>query len=123
MDKIMMRGLGFSGRHGLFPAERDKPQPFIIDLDLYLDLKKAGLTDDIADTVDYALVYQEVRQLVEGESYHLIEALAGRISQELLGNFPLLVAVRVTVYKPEAPIEGEFDQVAVKIYRQRTQEK
>ncbi|MGI6434069.1 MAG: dihydroneopterin aldolase [Syntrophomonadaceae bacterium] len=122
MDKIIMRGLSFSGRHGLLPDERDKPQPFKVDLVLYLDLKTAGLRDDIACTVDYSLVYQEVQRLVEEESYSLIETLAEQISRRVLVCFPLLAALEITVYKPEAPIKGEFDHMAVQIYRSREQE-
>lgn len=114
-----MQGLSFFGRHGLLPGEKDKLQPFKIDLVLYLDLKKAGRQDDIACTIDYGLVYQEVQHIVEEESYNLIEALAEQISRRVLVRFPLLAALETTVYKPEAPIKGEFDHIAVQIYRSR----
>lgn len=114
-----MKGLSFSGYHGLLPGERDKPQPFIIDLVLYIDLLEAGQRDDIAFSVDYSLIYQEVRQVVEGNPYNLIEALAEEISCRLLGLFPRIAALKTTVSKPQAPIEGKFDNVAVEIYRSR----
>lgn len=122
MDKIIMQGLSFFGRHGLLPGEKNKLQPFKIDLVLFLDLEKAGHRDDITCTIDYGLVYQEVQHIVEEESYNLIETLAEQISRQVLVRFPLLAALETTVYKPEAPIKGEFDHMAVQIYRSRDQE-
>lgn len=119
MDKIIMRGLSFSGRHGLLPGEKDKPQPFIIDLVLYLDLRTAGQRDDIKYTIDYGEVFRKVQRLVEERSYNLIETLAEEISRDLLERYRRLAALQVTVYKPEAPIKGKFDQVAVQVYRLR----
>jgi dihydroneopterin aldolase len=55
---------------------------------------------------------------MNGPSCNLLEALAERIAQKLLQNFPLSV-VDVTIYKPEAPVEGEFDYFAVKIRRRK----
>jgi dihydroneopterin aldolase len=114
-----MKGLSFFGRHGLLPGEKDKPQLFKLDLVLFHDLKTAGRQDDIAATVDYGKVFHEVRQIVEETSYNLIEALAEEVSCRVLLGFPLLSAIETTVYKPQAPIEGEFDYVAVQIYRCR----
>lgn len=113
----MAYGLRFRGCHGVLAYEREQAQEFIIDLDLYLDLKNAGMTDDIKDTVDYASVFHHVQKIVEGESYKLIESLAENIAAVLLKEFPLQ-AVEITVYKPEAPVEGEFDYFAVKLRRE-----
>ncbi len=113
----MAHGLKFRGRHGVLDSEKKQAQEFVIDLDLYLDLKKAGNTDDIKNTVDYAEVFSHVQNMVEGESYNLIESLAERIAGILLKEYPL-EAVEITVYKPQAPVEGEFEFFAVKIRRE-----
>ena len=119
MDKFILKGLNFWGCHGLLAEEKDKPQPFIVDVVLFHDQKTAARTDDIEATVDYSRVFHEVRQVVEQSSFNLIETLAEEISLRILKRFPLLTAVETTVYKPQAPIEGEFDYVAVQIYRCR----
>ncbi|CFX10868.1 Dihydroneopterin aldolase [Syntrophomonas zehnderi OL-4] len=118
MDKIMARGLTFSGCHGVLPEEKTKPQTFIVDLDLFLDLKPAGISDNLQDTVSYAEVFAQVRQIVEDESYNLLEALAENIATALIMRHPL-TGVEVTVYKPDAPIKGEFTNFAVNIQRFR----
>ncbi len=85
-------------------------------MDLFLDLRAAGLSDDLKDTVSYAEVFEQVRKIVENESYNLLEALAENIAASLLFCFPLQ-GVEVTIYKPDAPVKGKFDYFAVKIKR------
>lgn len=116
MDRIMARGLTFSGRHGVLDIEKIEPQTFVVDLDLFLELQPAGISDNLKDTVSYADVYEQVRQIVEEESYDLIEALAENIAAAIL-MCHFLTGVEVTVYKPNAPIKGKFDYFAVNIKR------
>ncbi|MEN6347898.1 MAG: dihydroneopterin aldolase [Syntrophomonas sp.] len=118
MDRIIAKRLKFKGCHGICEKERQVPQEFWLDLELCLDLKKAGKEDDLKLTVDYDAVFHAVRKIVEDESYRLIEALAERVAAVVLARFPVQ-AVVVTVYKPHAPVEGEFDYFAVNIRRER----
>jgi dihydroneopterin aldolase len=118
-DRIDLRNMVFMGRHGLLEREQREPQPFEVDVELALDLQPAGLHDDLARTVDYAEVFDHVRQIVESTSYRLIEALAEAIAHELLFDFPA-DAVTVRVRKPRVPIEGRLDYAGVEITRQRS---
>ncbi len=118
MDEIILEGLRFDGRHGVTPEERAKPQAFEIDLSLGLDLKAAGTTDRLDKTVDYSLVFQEVRQIVGGESFRLLEALAERIATRML-TYNKVVLVKVTVKKLHPPIEGDYRYFAVALERER----
>ena len=83
-DRIELHGMVFQGRHGVLPSERVEPQPFEVDVVLALDLQPAGLADDLSRTIDYGVVFEEVRRIVESTSYRLIEALAEAIAQEIL---------------------------------------
>ena len=118
MDKIIAKGLRFKGCHGVLPSEKQIPLEFLIDVELWLDLSVAGKTDDIANTVDYSQVWAQVKEIVENRSYNLIEALAEHIARTLLNGFRV-ITVRVTVYKPQAPVEGDFDYFAVSIARSK----
>lgn len=118
MDSIIARGLSFSACHGVLSSEKIYPQLFKVDLELFLDLKAAGLQDDLSHSVDYDRVYHEVSKIMAGPACNLLEALAEKIAQTLLQQFPV-TEVEVVVYKPEAPVEGEFDYFAVKIRRKR----
>jgi dihydroneopterin aldolase len=119
VDKILLRGLRFRGRHGVLPRERADGQVFQLDIELRLDLEPAGRSDDLEDTVNYAAVYEEVKAVVEGPPLRLVEALAQRVADRLFATQPLLRAVKVRVGKPEPPIEGDLDFVGVEIERER----
>lgn len=109
----------FYGYHGLFPEENKLGQRFYVDLALECDLSIAGKTDRMEDSIDYGMIYQKTKAVVEGTALHLIEAVAENIANQLLGNFNKLYACKVTVYKPDPPIPGHYQSVAVEIYRER----
>lgn len=117
-DKINLQGLAFYGHHGLFESETELGQLFKVDLVLYTDTKKAGESDKMSDSIHYGEVYETVKSIVQGHPFHLIEALAENLAQNLLDSFPGVQAVTVRVNKPQAPIPGVFDNVAVEIYRE-----
>jgi len=117
MDSIIARGLIFQACHGVEAQEKVVPQTFIVDLEMFLDLEKAGRTDDLHNTVNYDQAFHLVEGVVTGPSYDLIEALGDQIARTLLAAFAILKSVEVTVYKPEAPVQGEFAYFAVKIKR------
>ena len=118
MDKILLRGMRFWGFHGVLEAEQALGQVFIIDLELRGDFGPAGVQDDLERAVNYADIYQRVKDIVEGERYRLIEALAERLASRILAEFEIREAL-VRVNKPHAPIPGPFDNVAVEIVREK----
>ena len=101
----MLEGMVFHGRHGALPAERELGQPFIVDVELRLDLRPAGLSDDLAQTVDYAEVHRLARDIVEGEPFNLTETVAERIATAILEEYLLVEVVRVRVAKPQVRLD------------------
>ncbi|OZU89549.1 dihydroneopterin aldolase [Virgibacillus indicus] len=120
MDKIILNNLQFYGFHGLLPEENKLGQRFNVDLELISDLKKPGETDNMNDSIHYGQVYETVQEIVEGEAKNLIEAVADSIAAKLLASFDLLHACRVKVIKPDPPIPGHYESVAVEIYREKS---
>lgn len=119
MDKIQMNQMEFYGYHGLYPEENKLGQRFIVDVELFLPLQKAGISDQMTDSVDYGKVYEIVKEIVEGKAKNLIEAVAESIAEALLSQFSLLKACQIKVVKPDPPIPGHYKSVAVEIYRER----
>ena len=117
-DTIVMRGLRGHGHHGVYAEERTAGQPFLVDVTLWLDLSGAARSDEVADTVHYGELAKDVVAVVEGEPVQLIETLAERIAGACLA-YDRVDRARVTVHKPEAPIEVPFQDVAVTIERTR----
>ncbi|MCD2247645.1 dihydroneopterin aldolase [Listeria marthii] len=120
MDKIYLNELVFYGYHGVLAEETKLGQTFRVSLILGLSTKKAGMSDSVDDTVSYAEVYETVKEIVEGTPFKLIEALAEKIASEVLGGYPLLEEVTVKLIKPNPPIPGHYDSVAVEIERKRS---
>jgi dihydroneopterin aldolase len=99
-DRILLTDMVFHGRHGTLPAENELGQPFVVSIELYLDLRPAGSSDDLTRTVDYGMVHRMARDIVEGPPVQLIETLAERIAAGVLGEHFLVEAVGVKVAKP-----------------------
>lgn len=121
MDKILLNNLGFYGYHGVLKEEAVLGQKFFIDMELYLDTKKAGETDDMNKSVSYADVYEVTKNIVENKRFNLIESLAENIASEVLNKFELIEGVMVRVKKPEAPVPGIYDYFGVEIKRARNE--
>ena len=121
-DRLSLRGLRFTGRHGVHPEEKETPQPFEVDVVLHADLRAAADSDELARTADYGSLFDLARAIVEDRSFDLIEALAGSIARAVLdATDPAVVdAVEVRVRKPEAPLDGAFDTVEAAIVRRRS---
>lgn len=120
MDKIYLNELVFYGYHGVLKEETKLGQTFRVSLILGLSTKKAGISDSVEDTVSYADVYETVKEIVEGKPFKLIEALAEKIASEVLTGYSLLEEVTVKLIKPNPPIPGHYDSVAVEIERKRS---
>ena len=118
-DRITLSGLRVFGRHGVFDHERADGQEFLVDVTAWMELDAAAASDDLADTLDYGVLAHRVADLVGGEPCRLIEAVAGRVAEDVLAFDPRLYAVEVTVHKPSAPIDLPFADVAVTARRHR----
>lgn len=118
-DTIRLSGLRLSGRHGVLDFEKRDAQPFLVDAELQVDLREAGRSDSLSQTISYAEAADIIEGIVTGETYDLIEALAETIAAALLSHDQRIQAVTVTVHKPHAPLSQAFDDVAVTVHRSR----
>jgi dihydroneopterin aldolase len=118
VDRVSLHGLRARGKHGVFAHEREQGQTFVVDLVLGLDTRAAAAGDDLAKTVHYGEIAEQVVDVVRGEPVDLIETLAERIAQRCLEH-AVVREVEVVVHKPEAPITVPFDDVTITITRSR----
>ena len=118
-DELAVTGIECYGHHGVFEFERREGQTFVVDLVLGLDTRPAAGSDDLRDTVDYGSLVTSVKNAVETDPVDLIETLAERIADVCLLDGRVEWA-RVTVHKPDAPIDATFSDVALTITRRRT---
>lgn len=119
MDTITLTGVHANGTHGVLPFEHERPQTFIVDATLHLDLAAASASDDLQDTIDYGRVAKDIVAIIEGEHVDLIERLAQCIADRVLAAAPAVKVIDITVHKPHAPIVVAFQDVSVSITRVR----
>ena len=118
MDKVIIKDIQVYAYHGALKEENVLGQNFFISLEMSLPLKAAGMSDDLSKGVHYGEVYERVETLVKENTFKLIETLAERTAILVLKEFPI-EKVKVLIRKPQAPIRGQFDYVAVEIEREK----
>jgi dihydroneopterin aldolase len=118
LDRIILTGLRATAFHGVFEHEKRDGQDFFIDLTVHLDFSAAAAGDELAETVHYGILAEEVVAAVESDPVDLIETVAERVATVALAHTAVQL-VEVTIHKPGAPITVPFADVAVSITRGR----
>jgi dihydroneopterin aldolase len=111
--------MAFYGYHGLYPEENVLGQKFLVDVELFLDLRSAGISDEMSKSIHYGEVYETIKVIMEGKPIKLIESIAEKIANEVLKAYPLLHQITVRVYKTNPPIPGFYESVSVEVTRSR----
>jgi dihydroneopterin aldolase len=109
----------FYGPHGVHPHERELGRTISVDIDLMLDARPAGETDDLSCALDYSQVYNVVKEVTEKGSYKLLEAIAENIAKRLLSAFSQATEVIVKVRKREPSVGGWVELAEIEITRTR----
>ena len=122
--KISIKGLRVFAHHGVFEFERVNGQDFFIDASVWLDGKAAAANDDLAKTVNYGELANALVANAKANPVDLLETLATRLL-ELVMSFGggaetgIVKKVKITVHKPQAPIDHEFSDVSVTVRAKR----
>ena len=117
MDKILIDKMQFMATHGCSEFEKTNAQLFEVDLELDTDLSKSMETDSINSTIDYSIIYKLVEKIIVDNTFNLIEKLASSIIDQIFEQFDINKVI-ITIRKPNAPIDGKFDHVGVRIERE-----
>lgn len=121
-DTVSLAGITLYGYHGARPEERTLGQRFVVDVDLYADLRTAAATDALEATVNYSEVYRLVAEIVEGEPVNLLETLGERIIRSVIDRFPEIEHARVRIAKPGVAIaDSVLREASVTINRTRAE--
>ena len=107
MSRLFLTGITASGRHGANPGEKDKPQDFVIDLDVEVEVAR----DDLDATADYRDLIRTARATVTEGSFDLLEALAAAVASAVAGH-PGVVRATAIVHKPAAARSNDVQGVA-----------
>jgi dihydroneopterin aldolase len=118
-DLIFVRGILIHARHGLLEHESEVGQRFVIDLELTADLTESSRSDRLKDTVNYGSVVNTAMKAFADKNYYLLERAAAAVADAVLDGFPRVIAIKVTVHKPHAPIAAIFEDVGITLTRTR----
>ena len=111
-EKIELQGMKFHAYHGVLPQETRVGGEFVVNLSFSMSHLRSLQTDNLADTISYAEVYELVKTEMEVPS-QLLEHVAGRISAALKTHFPELSGLRLKISKKSPPLGGEVESASV----------
>ncbi len=117
MDNIRIENLEVFAHHGVYKEENHLGQKFVISAVFFLDTVKAGMTDDLSYSLNYAEACQFIKKKMEETNYKLLEAVVENLAKDILLHFPLVREVELTLKKPWAPILLPLETVSVTIKR------
>jgi len=116
MSKILIRNLELFGHHGVYPEEREKGQPFWIDVELEGDF---AAEDELSETADYSRVIEKIKRINSARRFSLIESFAKAVAEELLRESSLVHRVKVRVKKRPSAALPPLDWVAAEVIKER----
>jgi dihydroneopterin aldolase len=116
--KLALKNMIFYGHHGVYPAEKELGQRIEVDVELWADFLQAAKNDKLDATINYVVLYDTVRGIVEQESYDLIEAMTQAIC-ERISDCNEVQKVIVRVRKPQPPAGGLMDAMEFEICHER----
>lgn len=118
MDVLRIKNLKIPGKHGVYDFEKNKEGLFELDVEMFMGLSKAGISDELNDTVNYDEAVSLIANVFVEKDYKLIEAVGEKICENLLTEFPIQKVV-LRIRKPHAPIIANLDTVEVELVREK----
>ena len=107
----------FFGFHGVHDEERKAGLYFLVDLECTNNLRNAGISDNLEDTINYSDIYQKVRKITEGTPRNLLETVAEEIADVLISDYPI-IKVTIKISKPDLVLKGgHIDSAGIEIVR------
>lgn len=113
-SKIYLRNVRFHAFHGVLPQERIVGNDYLVNLVLDYDFSSAMQTDNLQETLNYAEVYQKVREEMAVPS-KLLEHVAGRIAHRLFSDFPEIQKLQLSITKVNPPMGADSDGAGVEV--------
>jgi dihydroneopterin aldolase len=118
-DRIELRGIELLVFCGVLDEEQARRQPFIFDVDIYLDLSVAAASDDLTETVNYGATIELIAATLDRERFLLLERMATRVADLVLSDANA-VAVTVAARKVRPPVPSILASTGVRIHRSRS---
>lgn len=119
MDQLHIKNLEIFAHHGLFPAEKELGQKFIISADLSYDMTRAATELDLDASIHYGILSQQLTDWCQEKSEDLIETVAYKLVDRIFAHYPIVTEVKLTLKKPWAPVHLPLETCAITIQRRK----
>ncbi len=117
---IRIKNAVFYAYHGADREEQRLGGKFEVDIEMHTNFSKAIETDNLNDTIDYEAVYSQIKDIINGKKYFLLETLAETIADLILRTHQGINYVTVCLRKPHPPVKGVVDYVEIRVSRERS---
>lgn len=111
---VFLQGVRFYAFHGVMPQERKVGGEFLVDLRVGYPIEAAMQSDEVADTLNYAELYQLVKAEMDVPS-KLLEHVAGRIVRKIQDKFPKVSSICLKITKKNPPMGADCDGAGVEV--------
>ncbi len=112
---IHITDIRLHARHGVLPQEQLTGNDYSIDIRIGYDISRAMQSDNVDDTLNYAEVYNTIKEEMLKPS-KLIEHVAGRIANRLIGEHPLISTITLRITKQNPPMGADCQGAGVEIH-------
>lgn len=123
MNKIIIKNFRIFAHHGVHPEEKINGQNFYIDAEITTSKTPGYSNDKIEDTLSYSVVMRKIKKIFTNKSYNLLEKCAEVLCESLLNEYGEISEIKLTLKKPEAPINEDFEYVGIEITRNRKEKR
>ena len=118
MGKITVSNIRVYAYHGCLKEEGVIGSDYLVTVEIFSDLQKASISDDLADTVDYVLINRIVKEEMRISS-KLLEHVAKRILDRVFDEMESITKAVISVSKMNPPIDGDVEMVTVTLKEKR----
>ena len=118
MSEIILDNMEFHAFHGCLEHEKNLGNSFLVTVKIQIDTTQAGISDNLEDTLNYQLVYDVIKSQMEMRS-NLIEHLARRIIDAVMGKFDQIKSIKLKLTKLNPPLGAKVESVSIKLESKR----
>ncbi|MBR3525585.1 MAG: dihydroneopterin aldolase, partial [Lachnospiraceae bacterium] len=119
MDQIWIRDLKLFAYHGVYEEEKRAGQDFLVSGRFFLNLQEAGITDELDCSVSYDELCVFISRIFTEKRRDLLEAVAEDLCRAVFKEYPKIMEIELSIYKPEAPVRAEVSKVGITVRRKR----
>ena len=119
MDQLRIKDLEVYAYHGVFPAEKELGQRFVLDVWVDYEMTRAARTGDLEASIHYGILAEQLTEWIQAEKIDLIETVAFQLVQKIFESYAFVEKVRLELKKPWAPVPLPLETCSVTIEREK----